>query len=78
MPRAVGVFDNKQDKILETKTLPMTEKRERALAIARRMMQNKRETQAEVQTYYKEHPEKLAELHAYFDRLEKEKNGKSS
>jgi hypothetical protein len=59
-----------------TNTLPMTasEKREWALSVARRMMANKREIQAETLAYYKEHPEKLIELHAKFDRLEQEQN----
>ena len=71
---------------METNTSPKinpalmtaSEKREWALSVARRMMANKCEVQAEVAAYYKEHPEKLRELHEKLDRLEQKQNGQAS
>jgi hypothetical protein len=47
-----------------------SEKREWALSVARRMMANKRQIQAETLAHYKEHPEELAEIKAELKRLE--------
>lgn len=58
---------------MEAKILTPAEKREWALSVARRMMQNKRDEQARTLAYYKEHPEELAEIKEQLRRLEKEK-----